>query len=50
MEEAKITEDFNGRRIVICPICGEEILLADDEIVGDSVWCDLCDTPIKLIE
>lgn len=50
MEETKITEDFNGRRIVICPICGAEILLADDEVVGDSVWCDLCDTPIKIIE
>lgn len=50
MEEAKITKDFNGRRIVICPICGAEILLADDEFVEDSVWCDLCDTPIKIIE
>lgn len=50
MEEAKITNDFSGKRIAICPICGQEILLADDEFVGDSVWCDLCDTPIKLIE
>lgn len=50
MEESKIINDFSGRRIATCPICGEEILLADDELVGDSVWCDLCDTPIKLIE
>lgn len=49
MEESNITINYAGQRIATCPICGEEILLTD-ELVGDNVWCDLCDTPIKLIE
>lgn len=50
MEDVKITIDDAGHRIAICPICEEEIRLADDEIVGDTILCELCDTPLKLIE
>ena len=50
MEDVNITIDSAGRRVAICPICGEEIFLADDELVGDTILCELCDTPLKLIE
>ena len=50
MEDVKITIDDAGYRIAVCPICDEEIRLADDEIVGDTILCELCDTPLKLIE
>ena len=50
MEDSKITINYAGQRIATYPICGEEILIADDELVGDTIMCDLCDTPIKLIE
>ena len=50
MEESKITNNYAGKRIATCPICGAEIVLADDEMVEDTIWCDLCETPIKLIE
>lgn len=50
MEDVKITINESGQRIAICPICEEEILLADDELIGDTILCELCDTPLKLIE
>lgn len=50
MEDVKITIDSAGRRVAICPICDEEVFLADDELVGDTVLCELCDTPLKLVE
>lgn len=50
IEDVKITIDSAGRRVAICPICDEEVFLADDELVGDTVLCELCDTPLKLIE
>lgn len=50
MEDVKITIDSVGRRVAICPICDEEIFLGDDELVGDTVLCELCDTPLKLVE
>ena len=50
MEDSKITIDAAGRRITICPICNDEILLADDELAGDTVMCDLCETPLMLID
>lgn len=50
MEDVKITIDSAGRRVVICPICDEEVFLADNELVGDIVLCELCDTPLKLVE
>lgn len=50
MEEANITIDSRGKRIAICPICGYDIDILDDELEGDVVYCDWCDTPIKLIE
>ena len=50
MEDVKIIIDGAGHRIAICPICEEEIRLADDELVGDTILCELCDTPLKLIE
>lgn len=50
MEDVKITIDTAGCRIAICPICGEEIILGDDELAGDTTYCELCDTPLKLIE
>ena len=49
MEDVKITINDAGQRIAICPICEEEILLADDELIGDTVLCELCNTPLKLI-
>lgn len=49
MEDSKITIGYAGSRITICPICGQEIILAEDELVGDTVICDLCDTVLKLI-
>lgn len=49
MEDVKITIDSAGRRVAICPICDEEVFLADDELVGDTVLCELCDTPLKLV-
>lgn len=50
MEDVEITINEAGQRVAICPICEEEILLADDELIGDTVLCELCDTPLKLIE
>lgn len=49
MEDVKITINEVGQRIAICPICEEEILLADDELIGNTILCELCDTPLKLI-
>lgn len=50
MEDVKVTTNEAGHRIVICPICEEEILLAEDELVGDTILCELCDTPLKIID
>lgn len=50
MEDAYIKINDAGERIVICPICGEEILLEDDETAGDTIFCDLCETTIKLFD
>ena len=50
MEDSKIEVNEAGQRITICPICGDEIILRDDEIAGDTTYCELCDTPLKLIE
>jgi hypothetical protein len=50
MKDVEITLNEAGQRVAICPICEEEILLADDELIGDTVLCELCDTPLKLIE
>lgn len=50
MEDVKITITDAGHRVVICPICEDEIRLEDDETVGDTILCGLCDTPLKLIE
>lgn len=50
MEDAKIIINDAGHRVVICPICEEEILLADYELAGDVISCELCDTPIKLFD
>lgn len=50
MEDVKITINDAGQRVVICPICGEEIFIADDELAGDTILCELCDTPLKLVD
>lgn len=50
MEDVKIIIDGRGHRIVICPICEEEIEIADDELVGDTILCELCDTPLKIVD
>lgn len=50
MEDVKITINDAGHRVAICPICEDEIRLEDDETVGDTILCGLCDTPIKLVE
>lgn len=50
MEDVNITINNAGQRIVICPICEEELHLADDELVGDIVMCELCNTALKLID
>ena len=50
MEDVKITIDSAGHRIVTCPICDEEIRIADDELIGDTILCEICDTPLKIVE
>ena len=50
MEDVKITIDSCGQRIVLCPICGYDIDVPDDKLVGDIVICDYCETSIKLVE
>ena len=50
MEDTYIEINDNGERIIYCPICGEEILLEDDETAGDTIFCDLCETTIKLFD
>lgn len=50
MEDSEIIINDAGHRVVICPICEDEIRLEDDETVGDTILCGLCDTPIKLVE
>lgn len=50
MEEAKITIDSRGKRIVICPICNYDIDIPDDKLEEDVIYCDWCDTNIKSIE
>lgn len=50
MEDSKIEVNEAGQRITICPICGEEIILEDGEIAGDTTYCELCDTPLMLID
>ena len=49
MEEVKVEINDAGQRIVICPICGEEIII-DNELVGDTVWCELCETDLEIVE
>ena len=50
MEDANITIDSRGQRIVLCPICGYDIDVPDDKLVGDIVICDCCEISIKLVE
>lgn len=50
MEDVKITINDAGQRVAICPICDNEVILADDELAGDIILCDLCEIDIKLIE
>lgn len=50
MEDVKITINDAGQRVVICPICDNEVILADDELPGDITWCDVCEMDIKLVE
>ena len=50
MEDSVIIFNHAGQRVTNCPICGEEIILADNEIAGDSTWSELCNTPLNLID
>ena len=50
MEDVKIYRDNAEHRIVQCPICEEEMFLEDNEFVGDTILCELCDTPLKIVE
>ena len=50
MEDVKITTDSRGQRIVLCPICGYDIDVPDDKLVGDVVICDYCETHLKIVE
>lgn len=50
MEDVKIYTDNAEHRIVQCLICGEEMFLEDDELIGDTVLCEMCNTPLKIIE
>ncbi len=50
MEEANITIDSRGKRIAICPICGYDIDISDDILEEDIVYCDWCETYIKIIK
>ena len=48
MEDSVIIFNHAGQRVTNCPICGEEIILEDDEVEGDTVLCLMCNTPLKL--
>ncbi|MEK6656167.1 MAG: lysine biosynthesis protein LysW [Nitrospirota bacterium] len=37
-------------KIVICPVCEEELDLDDDLMGGDIIICPVCDTDLKLID
>ena len=50
VEEGEILINKLGDRIVICPICTDEIVLENDKSVGDTIMCELCETPIKIIK
>ena len=50
MEEANITIDSRGKRIAICPICSYDIDIPDDKLEGDIIYCDWCETYIKIIK
>ena len=48
MEDSVIIFNHAGQRVTNCPICGEEIILENDEVEGDTVLCVMCNTPLKL--
>ena len=50
MEDVNITIDSAGRRVAICPICGCDIDIPDDKLVGDIIICDYCEISIKLVD
>ena len=50
MEDANITIDNRGQRVAICPICGYDIDVPDDKLVGDIIICDCCEISIKLVD
>lgn len=50
MEDAYIEISDFGERFIYCPICGEELLIEDNEVAGDIIVCDFCETSIKLFE
>lgn len=37
-------------KIVICPVCEEELDLDDGLTDGDIIICPVCDTDLKLID
>ena len=50
MEDVTIKLNPVGLRVIICPICENEIFLTHDESVNDTILCELCDTPLKIVE
>lgn len=50
IEDVNITINSAGKRVAICPICNNEIILEDYELDGFVIVCGLCDIELKLID
>lgn len=37
-------------KIIICPVCEEELEMDDDIMGGDVIICPVCDSDLKLVE
>lgn len=37
-------------KIIICPVCEEELEMDDDIMGGDIIICPVCDSDLELVE